>query len=59
MEDYHVISMDSIDSEAIVHGLALHVNDVAWAKQQMWAPDAQEKDGKYYLFFPAKDYDDG
>ena len=52
MEDYHVISMDSIDSEAIVHGLALHVNDVAWAKQQMWAPDAQEKDGKYYLFFP-------
>jgi beta-xylosidase len=23
----------------------------------MWAPDAAEKDGKYYLFFPAKDYD--
>jgi beta-xylosidase len=22
----------------------------------MWAPDANEKDGKYYLFFPAKDY---
>ena len=58
MEDYHVISMDSIDSEAIDHGVALHVDDVPWAKQQMWAPDANEKDGKFYLFFPAKDYDD-
>lgn len=57
MEDYHVISMDSVDSEAIDHGVALHVNDVPWADRQMWAPDAQEKNGKYFLFFPAKDYD--
>ena len=33
MEDYHVISMDSIDSEAIDHGVALHVDDIPWAKQ--------------------------
>ncbi|WP_299664904.1 glycoside hydrolase family 43 protein [uncultured Polaribacter sp.] len=58
MEDYHVISMDSIDSPAIDNGLALHIDDVPWAKQQMWAPDANEKDGKFYLFFPAKGYDD-
>lgn len=57
MEDYHVISMNSINSEAIDNGVALHVNDVAWAEQQMWAPDANEKDGTYYLFFPAKAYD--
>ena len=57
MEDYHVISMDSIDSDAVDNGVALHVDDVAWAKQQMWAPDANEKDGTYYLFFPAKDYE--
>ena len=57
MEDYHVISMDSITSEAVDNGVALHVNDVAWAERQMWAPDAHEKDGKYYLFFPAKDYE--
>ena len=57
MEDYHVISMDSIDSEAVDNGLALHVDDVAWAEKQMWAPDAAHKDGKYYLFFPAKGYD--
>jgi hypothetical protein len=57
MEDYHVISMDDIDSEAVNHGVALHVDDVPWAERQMWAPDAHEKDGKYYLYFPAKDYD--
>ena len=57
MEDYHVISMDSIDSEAVDNGIALHIDDVQWAKQQMWAPDANEKNGKFYLFFPAKDYD--
>jgi hypothetical protein len=56
MEDYHVISMDSPTSEAKDNGIALRVNDVPWAEKQMWAPDAAEKDGKYFLFFPAKDY---
>jgi Glycosyl hydrolases family 43 len=58
MEDYHVISMESIDSEAIDNGEALHVKDVAWAERQMWAPDAACKNGKYYLYFPAKKTDD-
>lgn len=57
MEDYHVISMDTISSEAIDNGLALHVKDVPWANKQMWAPDAAEKDGNYYLFFPAKNHE--
>lgn len=57
MEDYHVISMDDPFGKAEDHGTALHVNDVPWAQKQMWAPDANEKDGKYYLFFPAKGYD--
>ena len=56
MEDYHVFSMEDIDSEAKDHGIALHVDNVKWAEKQMWAPDANEKNGKYYLFFPAKDY---
>jgi hypothetical protein len=55
MEDYHVLSMDTPDGAATDHGVALHVADVPWADKQMWAPDANEKDGKYYLFFPAKD----
>lgn len=54
MEDYHVIRLDSPESEAVDCGVALHVKDVAWAERQMWAPDAAEKDGKYYLYFPAK-----
>tara|TARA_R110000823_G_scaffold307530_1_gene430626 strand:- start:8952 stop:9983 length:1032 start_codon:yes stop_codon:yes gene_type:complete len=54
MEDYHVISMDTIHGPAVDHGIALHVNDVPWAKRQLWAPDAAHKKGKYYLFFPAK-----
>ncbi|HEX9601478.1 MAG TPA: glycoside hydrolase family 43 protein [Mariniflexile sp.] len=55
MEDYHVISMDSIDAKAVDNGVAMHVNDVEWAEKQMWAPDAAYKNGKYYLIFPAKD----
>jgi hypothetical protein len=54
MEDYHVISMDTITSEAKDNGVALHVKDVPWAERQMWAPDAAHKDGKYYFYFPAK-----
>ncbi len=57
MEDYHVLSMDNIGGHITDHGMALHVDDVKWAERQMWAPDANEKDGKFYLFFPAKDYD--
>lgn len=57
MEDYHVLSMDRPESEVIDHGCALHINDVPWASKQMWAPDAAEKDGKYYLFFPAKNHE--
>lgn len=57
MEDYHVISMDSATSEAVDNGVALHVKDVLWAEKQMWAPDAAHKNGKYYLFFPAKKAD--
>jgi hypothetical protein len=54
MEDYHVFSMDNIDGEIRDHGVALHVKDVPWAEKQMWAPDAAYKDGRYYLYFPAK-----
>ena len=55
MKDYHVFSMDSIPGEVIDYGKALDVKQVAWAKKQLWAPDAAEKNGTYYLYFPAKD----
>ena len=37
------------------HPKALDAKDVKWARRCMWAPDAHEKDGKYYLFFSAND----
>ena len=55
MEDYHVLSMASPDQDCIDHGEALHIRDVPWASKQMWAPDCAYKDGRYYLYFPAKD----
>ncbi|MGH8145266.1 MAG: glycoside hydrolase family 43 protein [Rhodanobacteraceae bacterium] len=54
MEDYHVLCMDSPEREAADAGVALHVRDVPWAVRQMWAPDAATRDGRYYLYFPAK-----
>ena len=57
MRDYIVLSMDEVGGEVTIHDVALDVDDVAWAAQQMWAPDAAHKDGKYYLYFPAKDAD--
>ncbi|MDR9825409.1 glycoside hydrolase family 43 protein [Vibrio sp. FNV 38] len=56
MRDYHVISLDRPFGKATDHGNALDVKDVQWADRQMWAPDAAEKDGKYYLYFPAKNH---
>jgi hypothetical protein len=58
MEDYHVYSMDDIDSKAVDNGVALHVKDIPWAGRQLWDSDAAYKDGKYYLYFPLKDKTD-
>ena len=55
MEDYHVLSMDNLDAECKDNGLALSQDDVPWGRDQMWAPDAIQYNGKYYLIFPAKD----
>jgi len=60
MRDYHVFSMDSIEGtgKVVDHGIALDIKDVPWAGRQMWAPDAAEKGGRYYLYFPVKDKQD-
>jgi hypothetical protein len=58
MKDYHVFSMDKIGGEIVDHGVALSLEDIPWAKRQLWAPDAAEREGKYFLYFPAKDTDD-
>ena len=58
MKDYHVFSMESVDGEVTDHGVALDIKDVHWAGRQMWDTDAAFKNGKYYMYFPAKDKTD-
>lgn len=55
MEDYHVLSLDDLNSECVDHGEAIHMKDVPWVSKQMWAPDVAFKNGTYYLYFPARD----
>ncbi len=58
MKDYHVFSMDSVGGAVTDHGVALDIKDIPWAGRQLWAPDAAFNNGKYYLYFPAKDRED-
>jgi hypothetical protein len=57
MTDYHVLSQAGPDGATTDHGEALHLRQVPWAARQMWAPDVAFKDGRYYLYFPARDQD--
>jgi Glycosyl hydrolases family 43 len=58
MKDYHILSMDSIGGEVKDNGVALDIKDIPWVGRQLWAPDAAYANGKYYLYFPAKDKKD-
>ena len=57
MRDYHVFSMDRVGAPVTDHGVALALEDVPWAERQLWAPDVAQKDGRYFLYFPARDRD--
>jgi len=58
MRDYHVLSMDDVGGPVTDNGVAMDISDIPWAGRQLWAPDAAEKDGTYYLYFPVKDKTD-
>jgi hypothetical protein len=55
MADYHVLSLSEIGGKVTDHGIALTASDIPWVSKQLWAPDAAAKNGKYYLYFPARD----
>ncbi|KAL5121772.1 hypothetical protein ACEQ8H_000459 [Pleosporales sp. CAS-2024a] len=57
MKDYYVLTQTDIHQPAKVANKILDLLDVPWAQKQLWAPDATEKNGKFYLYFPAKDPD--
>ena len=58
MRDYHVLSMEDVDGKVTDHGVAPDIRDVHWAGRQMWDTDAAFKNGRYYLYFSAKDKTD-
>lgn len=58
MVDYHVFSLDNVAGPVTDHGVALSVEDIPWVSKQLWAPDAALKNGRYYLYFPARDKND-
>lgn len=58
MRDYHVLEIegDPMIGKVTDHGPILSIENVPWVAKQMWATDVAEKDGRYYLYFSAKDH---
>ena len=52
MKDWHVFSSSDLINWTD-HGACLSVDDLTWADNYAWAPDAAYKNGKYYFCFPA------
>jgi len=52
MKDWHVFSSSNL-VDWKNHGPILSVDDLNWADNFAWAPDAAYKNGKYYFVFPA------
>jgi len=55
MQDYHVFSSPNL-TDWTDHGVIISQTTVPWADStaySMWAPDCIERNGKYYLYFPA------
>jgi len=56
MVDYHVFSLEDVfNGDVTDHGVVLSLDDIPWASAQLWDNDVAHKDGKYYMYFPAKD----
>jgi len=57
MIDYHVLSLDDVENGQVIdHGVILDIKDIPWVDRQLWDNDAAYKDGKYYLYFAARDF---
>lgn len=52
MVDWHVFSTEDM-VRWTDHGVAFSLKDITWAKEEAWAPDCIQRNGKYYFYFPA------
>ncbi|WP_448212952.1 family 43 glycosylhydrolase [Colwellia sp. MEBiC06753] len=55
--DFHMQDWMAFSSSDLTnwtnHGVIFSLNNLSWADNYAWAPDAAYKNGKYYLVFPA------
>ena len=66
MVDYHALEvlpdaagrLDPMTGKVVDRGVILRLEDVPWAKRQLWDSDVAERNGRYYLVFSAKDASD-
>jgi len=55
MRQYSHFAVDPASGRAVRRDSVLCLEQVPWASRQLWACDAACKEGRYHLFFPAKD----
>jgi beta-xylosidase len=53
MTDWHVFSTSNL-TDWVDHGAFYSLNDIVWASKQAWAPDAAQRNGKYYFYYPVE-----
>lgn len=53
MLNWHAFSSENLN-EWVDHGPIFSLNDIDWASKWAWAPDAIERNGKYYLYYPVE-----
>jgi len=53
MLDWHVFSTDNL-VDWVDHGAIFSLSDIEWADKWAWAPDAVERNGEYYFYYPVE-----
>lgn len=53
MLDWHVFSSENM-VDWVDHGAIFSLEDVEWADKWAWAPDAVERNGKFYFYYPVE-----
>lgn len=56
MREYSHFTVDPLGGEVVRTDSILLLEQVPWAARQLWACDVARKDGRYYLYLPAKDH---
>ncbi|NQT25722.1 family 43 glycosylhydrolase [candidate division KSB1 bacterium] len=54
MKDWHVFSSTDLVNW-MDHGVIFSLQDITWADRWAWAPDAAQRNGKTYFYYPADD----